>query len=164
MKGTDTVQRIRQLRNAQCAMRDEKPFNPQGEIRNPKYPLYSKPGFSLVELIISMGILAIGLVAAVRVFPIGLRASRKAEMRSRATMMIQRRLESLKLEKWERLIEGETTVEEDDMTMTTSIYTPQIEGLVDPGRLRVLEVEVQWMQADRPQTMRGLTYIRRPPS
>ena len=125
---------------------------------------YSKPGFSLVELIISMGILAIGLVAAVRVFPIGLRASRKAEMRSRATMMIQRRLESLKLEKWERLIEGETTVEEDDMTMTTSIYTPQIEGLVDLGRLRVLEVEVQWMQADRPQTMRGLTYIRRPSS
>ena len=49
--------------------------------------------FSLVELVIAMAILGVGIVGAMRVFPIGLRASRRAEVRSRAVIVAQRTLE-----------------------------------------------------------------------
>ena len=54
-------------------------------------------GFSLIELVIAMGILSVGLVGAMRVFPIGLRASQRSELSSRAAIAAQRTLESVKL-------------------------------------------------------------------
>ena len=117
--------------------------------------------FSLVELLISLAILSVGLVGAMRVFPMGLRASVRAERHSRATLAAQRTIESLKLEPWEALADGETTAEEDGFDVTTRITQPDPEGLVDASRLKAIEVRVQFVQDGRPRTLTFLTYVRR---
>ncbi|HLD78326.1 MAG TPA: hypothetical protein VJB16_04835, partial [archaeon] len=63
----------------------------------------------MIELIISMAILSVGLFAGIRVFPVGLGASKRAELRRRAAFAAQRTIESLKLAPWAELAEGETT-------------------------------------------------------
>ena len=117
--------------------------------------------FSLVELIISMAILSIGIVGAMRVFPVGLRASQRSEFNSRATIVAQRTIESLKLRPWDELAEGETTVEEDGFDVTTRISQPQVEHLVDPSRLKMVEVVAHWVQDGRSRELTFLTYVRR---
>ena len=120
--------------------------------------------FSLIELIISMAILSIGLLAGMRVFPVGLGASKRAEMRSRAAFAAQRTIESLKLTPWEDLAEGETTTDADGFNVTTRISQPSLEELVDPTRLKAVEVTVQWTQDRRSRTLTFLTYLRKPTS
>ncbi|MBI3321254.1 MAG: prepilin-type N-terminal cleavage/methylation domain-containing protein [Candidatus Omnitrophica bacterium] len=125
----------------------------------------ARTGFSLVELVISMAILSVGLVGAMRVFPVGLRASQRAEVRSRVVMVAQRTIESLKLKPWEELTEGKTTIEENGFEVTTMITASSIEHLLDPTRVKVVEVTVrptQGIRDGRPFTF--ITYLRHRPS
>ena len=122
-------------------------------------------GFSLVELVISMAILSIGLVGAMRVFPVGLRASQRAEVSSRAAILAQRTIEALKLNAWDELQEGETTSEEDDFEVTTRIAPPPaLAQLVDPTRLKVIEVTVRSVEGGRSRALTFITYLRHAPS
>lgn len=108
-----------------------------------------------------MAILSVGLVGAMQVFPVGLRASQRAERHSRAAIVAQRIIESLKLEPWDALTEGETTSEEDGFDVTTRITEPAPELLVDPSRLKAIEVSVQFTQDGRQRTLTFMTYVRR---
>ena len=121
----------------------------------------TRGGFSLIELVISMAVLSIGLVGAIRVFPVGLRASQRAETNSRAAIAAQRTIESLKLKSWEELAEEQTTVQEESFQVTTRITRPHLEHLIDPTRLKVIEVTVRWMQDGRPRELKFITYARR---
>ncbi len=118
-------------------------------------------GFSLIELIISMAILSVGLLGAMRVFPVGLRSSQRSEMSSRATIVAQRTVESLKLLPWQGLAEGESTAEEDGFEVTTRITRPSETSLVDPARLKAVEVTVRWTQDARTRELTVLTYFHR---
>ncbi|MBI3330869.1 MAG: prepilin-type N-terminal cleavage/methylation domain-containing protein, partial [Candidatus Omnitrophica bacterium] len=129
--------------------------------RDPRSLARGHAAFSLVELLISMAILSVGLVGAMRVFPMGLRASLRAEQQSRAALAAQRTIESLKLEPWEALEDGETTAEEDGFDVTTRISQPDPEALVDASRLKALEVRVRFVQDGRPRELTFLTYVRR---
>ena len=115
-------------------------------------------GFSLVEIVISLGILSVGLVGAMRVFPVGLQASARSEMSSRATMAAQRTLESLKLQPCAALADGQVSVAE--FTVATRVGQPTLEHLSDSSRLKTVEVVVTWTQAGRPKTLTFVTYIR----
>ena len=134
-------------------------LNPQ--TRKPANP---QTGFSLTELIISMAILSVGLFAGMRVFPVGLGASRRAELRSRAAFAAQRTLESLKFTPWEDLAEGQTTTEADGFDITTRISPTALEGVVDATRLKAVEVTVQWSQESRSRALTFVTYLRQPSS
>ena len=118
-------------------------------------------GFSLIELVISMAILSVGIVGAIRVFPGGGRASQRSEMTSRAAFLAQRTIESLKLKSWGELIEGKTTSEEDGFVLATNIIYPAPEHLVDASRLKAIEVNVQWTQDGRSRMLTFITYLRR---
>ena len=119
-------------------------------------------GFSLIELVISLSILAIGLVGAMRVFPVGLRASQRAEMNSRAAFTAQRVIESLKLTPWGDLKEEETTTEEDGFDVTTRIEPLALDPLVDATRLRAVHITVRPKQATvRARALTFMTYVRR---
>ena len=118
-------------------------------------------GFSLIELVISMAILSIGIVGAMRVFPVGLRASQRSELNSRATIAAQRTIESLKLKPWNELADGETTVSGDGFDVATRVSQPQVEHLADPTRLKIVEVTVRWLQDGRPRELAFVTYLRR---
>ena len=118
-------------------------------------------GFSLVELVIALSILAVGLVGAMRVFPVGLRASQRTEMRSRAALVAQRTLESLKVASWASLDEGETRQEQPPFAIVTRIAQPRPEHLTDLAALKALEVTVEWTQEGRVRSLTFVTYVRR---
>jgi hypothetical protein len=111
-----------------------------------------------------MAILSVGLFAGIRVFPVGLGASKRAEMRSRATFAAQRTIESMKLTPWDDLGAGETTAEVDAFTVATRISQPTLEGLVDSTRLKAVEVSVAWTQDGRSRQITFVTYLRKPSS
>lgn len=152
---------------------DRKPARLVGYLSLVSCLLSRNAAFSLVELVISMGILAVGIVGAMRVFPIGLRASRRSELSSRATILAQRTLECLKLKSWDELIEGDTLqfcrepsegasgVDATRFTITPRITQPRIEHLADASRLKAVEVTIQWTQDDRPRESTFVTYLRR---
>ena len=115
--------------------------------------------FSLIELVISLAILSIGLVGAMRVFPVGLRASQRAEMSSRAAIVAQRTVETLKLEHWEALTEGETTQSEDGFEVTTRIGPAALDHLASSEGLKAVQVTIRWAQDGRPRQYQVLTYL-----
>ena len=117
--------------------------------------------FSLVEIVIALAILSVGLVGAMRVFPLGLRASQRAEQNSRAVIAAQRAIESLKLKSWDELAEGETTLQEDGFDVTTRITPLSLDAIVDPARLKTIEVTVRSGSAGRPRELTVITYVRR---
>ena len=117
-------------------------------------------GFSLVEVVISIMILTIGLLGSMQVFPVGLRASRRAEVRTRAALVAQRTIESLKLLTWEELVEETTTEPEEDFEVTTTISRSNVEELVDPKQLKVIEVTVGWEEGTRTAQLSFVTYVR----
>ena len=103
-------------------------------------------------------LVSVGLVGAMRVFPVGLQASARSRMSSRATMAAQRMLESLKLRSCEDVTEDTTTLEE--FTVTTRVGEPDLPHLVDPARLKMLEATVAWTQEGRPRALTFVTYVR----
>ena len=113
--------------------------------------------FSLIELVISMAILSVGLVGAMRVFPVGLRASQRSEMNSRAGMVAQRAVESLKVTPCTQLKDSEEAV--DEFQVRTTITTPQLEHITEPGRLKTIEVHLAWTQDGRPREFGVITYV-----
>jgi hypothetical protein len=111
--------------------------------------------------VIALAILSVGLVGAMRVFPVGLRASQRSELHSRAAFAAQRVIESLKLKPWEELTEEETTAQEDGFDVVTSITAPELDPLVNPDRVKAVEVTVRINQAGRSRDLRFITYLRR---
>ena len=118
-------------------------------------------GFSLVELIIALAILSVGIVGAMRVFPVGLRASRRAELNSRAVMAAQRALESLKLKPGSDLVDGETTEQDGGFEVITKLSPVEGVHLADLTRLKAAEVTVRWVQDGRSHQLTFVTYVRR---
>jgi len=115
----------------------------------------------LVELVIAMSILAVGLVGAMRVFPVGLRASQRSEVASRAVLAAQRTIESLKLTPWEELTGELPPTQEDGFDITTRLRTPSIDHLLDETRLKAVDVTVQTGSQSRPHRLTVVTYLRR---
>ncbi len=114
--------------------------------------------FSLIELVISLAILSVGLVGAMRVFPVGLRASQRSELRSRAGMVAQRIMESLKVTPCAQLTDGEETV--DEFQVRTTVTEPQVEHVTEPGRLKTIDVHLTWTQEGRPREFGVITHVR----
>ena len=117
----------------------------------------------MVEVVIAIAILAGGLIGAVRVFPVGLRASQRSEWMSRATLEGERTLEPLKLNTWEELVMGQTTtVTDGPFQMATTVDQPAVAGLLDPARLKRLSVTVSWTQEGRARSLTMVSYVCRP--
>jgi len=120
--------------------------------------------FSLIEVVISMAILSIGLVGAIRVFPVGLRASQRAEQASLATLAAERTMESWKLKSWQELAPGEAVIRQGAFEITVAVDQPAQAELVDPDSLRRISVAVTWSQDGRPRSFNVVTYASRPSS
>ena len=128
----------------------------------PPAPSALQRAFSLVEVVIAIAILSVGLVGALRVFPVGLRASQRSEASSRVTIIAQRTLESLKLKPWTALTDGETADDVEGVHVISRIRSVAIPPLTDPARVKALEVAVETIQDGRARTLTFITYVRRP--
>ncbi len=118
-------------------------------------------GFSLIELVIALGILSVGLVGVMRVFPIGLRASQRTEQSNRAVIAAQRAIETLKLKSWDELVEGQTSVQDDGFDVTTRISRLDLEAVSDPVQLKAIEVTVRSASPGQPRESTFVTYLHR---
>ena len=118
----------------------------------------TRRAFSLIEVVIAMAILAIGIFGAVRVFPVGLQASRRSETSSRAAMAASRILESLKLKSCAEIVDGETTAE--GMTLATRVTSLALPHVADAARLKGIEVTARWQQDNRARSQIFVTYVR----
>ena len=119
-------------------------------------------GFSLVEVVVSLAILSVGLLVAMRVFPVGLRASQRSERSSRAVMAAQRTIESLKLKPWSELAEGTTSTIDGPYTITVRLAVSAAAELSDPSKLKAVEVIVAWEEDGRPRQATFVTHLVQP--
>ena len=118
-------------------------------------------GFSLIEVIISIAILSVGLIGAIRVFPVGLRASQRSALISKGTLVVQRTIEGLKLKPWDELDQSASVEHDDPFDVRVSVDQPEVEGLVDPTRLKRVQVTVSWEQEGRTRALTAVTYLSR---
>ena len=121
-----------------------------------------RAGFSLVELIIALSILGIGLIGSMRVFPVGLRASQRAQLRTRAAFIAQQTLEPLKTTAWDQLKEGEVRKEQKPFVIVTTIRSVQPEHVGGALALKQVEVSVEYPQEGKLRTASFVTYLRHP--
>ena len=116
----------------------------------------------MIEVIIAIAILSVGLLGAIRVFPIGLRASQRAELVSRATLAGERTIETIKMRGWDDLADGESTTEEGEFAMRVVVDQPAVDGLIDAADLKRVSVMVGWTQEGRQRSLTLVTYVHRP--
>ena len=132
------------------------------------YPVSSGGAFSLIEVIISLAILSVGVFGAMRVFPVGLRASQRSELISRASLVGERTMETLKLQAlepnaWQTL--GETSFPSDGpFEIRAMVADASVGGLADPARLKRVFVTVSWAQEGKSRILELVSYVRRPSS
>ena len=112
-----------------------------------------------MEVVVAIAILSIGLVWAIRVFPVGLRASQRAERVSRATLIAERTIELLKLSAWDDLTVGKTIDRDDPFDMAVTIDQPEVDGVTDPTRIKRISVTVNWVQDGRVRSVTAVTLV-----
>ena len=130
------------------------------------FSITNRIGFSLIEVVIALAILSVGVFGAMRVFPVGLRASQRSELISRASLTAARTWESPKLQAlapdaWETL--GDVSwPSEGPFEIRAMVDQPSVDGLADPARLKRIVVTVSWTQEGRPRMLELVNYVRRP--
>ncbi len=120
-------------------------------------------GFSLIEIVVALGLLATGLIGVVRLFPVGLRASKRSEVISKAALLAQQQLEELKLRGYAAL-----AADPPDAPLSGSAGTYQwavavasvdAVGLPTPNDLRAVTVTVQWPEGKQTRSTVVTTYV-----
>ena len=111
-----------------------------------------------------MAIMAIGIIGVVRLLPVGLRASKSAEMVSKAAFLAQEKMEELKLAGFAELSAPNPTValegEKGDYTWTAEICEVSLEGVISSEEIRSLNLTVSWQEKGKPRSQSFITYIR----
>jgi general secretion pathway protein I len=121
-------------------------------------------GFTLIEIVVSFAVLAIGLGIAMQIATGAMRNARQAEQRTEAALYAQSLLDSVGI--GERLEEGGSSGEFGDAYRWELSVTPfEVESPADspldpalaPVQLYRLELVVTWGQAPREQEARFVT-------
>ena len=124
-----------------------------------------KKGFSLLELIIAIGVLAVGLVAVLQIFPVGLRASRRAGMMTKAAFLAQNKLEEAKMAGFDSITALPPTIllagEDGDFEWEIIIDKLELDGLNDNDNIRKVTVTVSWMDRSKKRSKDFITYVTR---
>jgi prepilin-type N-terminal cleavage/methylation domain-containing protein len=101
-------------------------------------------GFSLLEVMVAVIVLAFGLLAIMHLFPVGLRASKISQDTTVASFLAQTKIEELKNTGWAQLSIGSTTEDYGEITGYPGfkrLTTVQDVETTDPG-LKRITVEV----------------------
>jgi len=123
----------------------------------------NRKGFSLLELIIAIAILAVGLVGVMQIFPMGLRASRRSGMITKAAFLAQNRIEEVKMAGFEDITQLPPKIPlsgtDGDFEWEMSIDEVTLDGLESSDDIRKLTVRVEWVDRDKTRSKDFVTYI-----
>jgi len=122
-----------------------------------------KKGFSLLELIIAIAVLAIGLVGVLQIFPVGLRASYRSGMVTKAAFLAQNKIEEAKMAGFDAVAELPPKIQlsgtEGDFEWEIFIDEAELEGLESSDEVRKLTVIISWIERQRTRSKDFITYI-----
>lgn len=123
-------------------------------------------GFTLIEIIMAMAILAIGVIGVVRLLPVGLGASKSSELMSKAAFLAQEKMEEFKLAGFAALTaEPEPAIalegEDGDYTWVAEVSEVSLEGLASSQDIRQVSLTVSWQEKGKTRSHVFLTYIGR---
>jgi len=125
----------------------------------------NRKGFSLLELIIAVGVLAIGLVGVLQIFPVGLRASYRAGMITKASFIAQNKMEEVKVSGFDAISALPPKIplsgEDDDFKWEIFIDEVDLEGLESSDDMLKVTVTVSWIDRDRTRSKDFVTYVAR---
>ena len=124
-----------------------------------------KKGFSLLELIIAIGVLAIGLVGVLQIFPIGLRASYRSGMLTKAAFLAQNKMEEVKMSGFDAIIALPPKIPlsgtEGDFDWGIFIDEVGLDGVESSDDIRKVTVTVSWIERQRRRSKDFVTYVIR---
>nr|MBU1328647.1 type II secretion system GspH family protein [Candidatus Omnitrophota bacterium] len=120
-------------------------------------------GFSLLELIIAIAVLAVGLVGVLQIFPIGLRASQRAGMMTKASFLAQNKIEDVKLAGFDAIIELPPKIplsgKDGDLEWAIKINNISLEGVESSDDMRKIIVTVTWPERNTTRSKDFITYV-----
>ncbi|MDP8230294.1 MAG: prepilin-type N-terminal cleavage/methylation domain-containing protein [Candidatus Gorgyraea atricola] len=125
----------------------------------------SRKGFSLLELIIAVGVLAIGLVGVLQIFPVGLRASYRAGMITKASFIAQNKMEEVKMSGFDAISALPPKIplsgEDDDFKWEIFIDDVDLDGVESSDDIQKVTVTVSWIDRNRTRSKDFVTYVTR---
>ena len=108
----------------------------------------NKRGFSLLELIIAIAVLAVGLVGVLQIFPIGLMASQRAGIMTKAAFLAQNKIEDIKLAGFDAITELPPKIplsgKDGDFEWNIKIDDVNLEGVENTSEMRKVTVILTW--------------------
>jgi general secretion pathway protein I len=120
-------------------------------------------GFSLLELIIAIAVLAVGLVGVLQIFPIGLRASQRAGMMTKASFLAQNKIEDVKLAGFDAITELPPKIplsgKDGDFEWAIKIDNILLEGVESSDDMRKVVVTVIWPERNTTRSKDFITYV-----
>ena len=122
-----------------------------------------RKGFSLLELIIAIAVLAIGLVGVLQIFPIGLKASQRAGMMTKAAFLAQNKIEDVKLAGFDAIVELPPKIplsgRDGDFEWAVKIEDIALEGVESSDDIRKVIVTVSWPEGNTTRSKDFITYV-----
>jgi len=120
-------------------------------------------GFSLLELIIAIAVLAVGLVGVLQIFPIGLRASQRAGMMTKAAFLAQNKIEDVKLAGFDAITELPPKIplsgRDGDFEWAIKIDEIAPEGVEASEDMRKITVTLTWPERNTTRSKEFITYV-----
>lgn len=124
-----------------------------------------KKGFSLLELIIAIAVLSVGLVGVLQIFPIGLRASQRAGMITKASFLAQSKIEDVKLAGFDAITELPPKIllsgKEGDLDWAIKIEDVSLEGVEYNSDMRKVTVTITWPERNTARSKDFITYVNK---
>ena len=123
----------------------------------------NKRGFSLLELIIAIAVLAVGLVGVLQIFPIGLRASQRAGIMTKAAFLAQNKIEDIKLAGFDAITELPPKIplsgKDGDFEWNIKIDDVNLEGVENSSEMRKVTVILTWPERNTTRSKEFITYV-----
>lgn len=120
-------------------------------------------GFSLLELIIAIAVLAIGLVGVLQIFPVGLRASQRAGMMTKAAFLAQNKMEDVKLAGFDAIAALPPKIalsgREGDFDWRINIEEIELDGVTANANIRKVTITVSWVERNKTISKDFITYV-----
>lgn len=112
-----------------------------------------KKGFTLIEIVISMAILAIGLVGILSLFPVGFDSARRSMNLTQASLYAQEKLAEIKTDGF-----PEVNTTKGDFADPNYKWELVVSDEAPAGYLRKVELTVKWNYKNKPHQEVFTTY------